>query len=373
MSYGTIAEYDYNLLTGIADNNGGDIEISYFHSILLSDPLPDGINDFPIFKYNKIKNQIIKSLSYLYSLLRLSLYIYIQRPDLIHIQWIKIPKIDRIFLHVYHSLGCKVIYTAHNLVPHNDNRKCVKRDYSRYYSDVDGIIVHSENTRNELSKTFGISLSKICVIPHGLLKIKHNEHDTNSFICNLREAIGIKNEIIVSCLGAQSYYKGTDIIINTWLKSHKLNSSSSIKLIIAGKAKGVDYSPVRDIDNVTIIDRYLTNEEYLALLRISDVTLLPYREISQSGSLLTAIYERKPIIVSHIGGLYQPLEIANIGWDIGEPTVENIEKQLVELINSPNIITEITANRTSWESIYKYYSWNRIGEQTINEYLKLLL
>ena len=156
------------------------------------------------------------------------------------------------------------------------------------------------------------------------------------------------------------------------MKSHRLRSSSSIKLIIAGKAKDIDYSPLRDIDNVIIIDRYLCNEEYLAILRISDITLLPYREISQSGSLLTAISERKPIIVSHVGGLFQPLEIANIGWDIGEPTIENLEKKLIELIDNPEIIAKTTECNEPWDNIYKYYSWNKIGRQTINEYMNLL-
>lgn len=295
-----------------------------------------------------------------------------EKPDLIHIQWIRVPLLDLAMLRFYKLFGGVVFYTAHNVLPHNDNSNKTHRYYKRYYKNVDYIIVHSDNTKQELILKFDLPEEKIMVIPHGILPVTCNRAEIQNEKNRLKETLGIKNQMILSCLGVQSKYKGTDILIDAWKPSDILCKSNRVLLIIAGKAKNIDYEKLNEVDNVRIINEYISDEEYLALLQLSDFTILPYKEISQSGSLLTAINEYTPVLVSHVGGLYQPLEIAKIGWDFGFPNSENLSETIQTLISKEDEVESIKNAAEEWEKIHKYYSWNRIGKMTVEAYKSVI-
>ena len=57
-----------------------------------------------------------------------------------------------------------------------------------------------------------------------------------------------------------------------------------------------------------VLDKFLSDNEFNDLIEKSDVLIFPYRKISQSGVLLTALAHRKPVLVSRVGGLTQPLK-----------------------------------------------------------------
>ena len=366
MSYGTIASYDYNLLCGVAQSIRSDFQVQYYCSFLNSEPDIQGVKRYPIFKYNNKKNHLLKFISYLLSLIRLLLRFMKERPDVAHIQWIRVPNLDYFFLRLFKFSNCKIIYTAHNVLPHNDFSVKTFESYRRYYKAVDIIIVHSENTRRELIDKFGLSPEKIVVIPHGLLPVTVENNIVSQKCDELKKRYALEGYTVISCLGVQSTYKGTDILINAWSNTPALRNNLNIRLLIAGKMKDISYSELQTCSNVVIIDRYLTDEEYIAFLRLSTATIFPYRIISQSGSLFTAINERVPIIVSHTGGLHQPLEIADIGWDFGSSTPENLKSQLIGIIQSGDFLAKRETAR--WDKIHNYYSWDRIGRLTAELY-----
>jgi glycosyltransferase involved in cell wall biosynthesis len=135
-------------------------------------------------------------------------------------------------------------------------------------------------------------------------------------------------------------------------------------LILAGKVVGIDLTPLKQCANVKVEDSRLTNEEYMFLLRRTDVYMLPYRKISQSGALFTAMTEHIPLLVSDAGGLSEPLDMANIGWKVKAGDKESLRQQLIYIANHNEDIAKIKDDSDSWERLCDAYGWTEISHKT---------
>ena len=171
-------------------------------------------------------------------------------------------------------------------------------------------------------------------------------------------------------LGEQSPYKGIDLLAKVWAQNKELYGNDDICLLLVGKQKVINLRQVANFRNVIVENRRIPNEEFLYLLRAVDVYLLPYRQISQSGALLTAISERTHVLVSRVGGLTDPLKIAPIGWEIDKLDEKGLKEALMTIIGTPQKIKETKENNQAWVKVAEHYSWKRIGNETARLYKK---
>lgn len=368
MSYGTIAQYDKGLLDGIRAELRDGENIVYLCSKFLPYTYQYPIKTVKIFNYNKLSNSFLKGLSYVWSYICIISILLVKRPKVIHIQWIRSPKLDYYILGCIQKLGIKVVYTVHNVIPHNNNNIKIKRSYRKYYIRVNQIIVHSEATRKELILDFNIDPCKINVVRHGILHIDVDKEKVFKEEEEILKTIDLKDKIVFSCLGQQSTYKGSDIIIDAWRTNKNLNSNPNLVLILAGNFKNVNPDTLATYENVYIEKGYISDERYMAYLNLSSATLLPYRQISQSGALLTALSAEVPVVVSDIGGLGDPLRVASIGWNIGQPNANNFSSTLINIISKPDELAAKKSNKKEWEKFFKMFSWKEIGKITKNIY-----
>ena len=264
-----------------------------------------------MFKYSNKNNIILKVSSYIFSLIRILIKVVFNKPKLVHIQWIKFWFLDFIFLLFLKLFGVKVIYTIHNVLPHKSSF-LDKYKYKIYYKNVDILIVHSESTKNELIQKFKLH-NKIKILGHGPLDILIEESYLEIEKQKIYKSLELEGKIVFSVLGFQDFYKGTDLIIDLWKRELKFQNQDKYKLVIWGKNKGVDFSDIQHIPNVHIRDEYISDIEFKSILQLTNVLLMPYRKISQSGLLFTAINENVPVIACNNGGLSEPFKFGVIG------------------------------------------------------------
>lgn len=364
MSYNNLSLYDYSLLSNI-DND--KFTINYYCSKYYDSKTLENVRTSKIFKYNKIKNNLGKAISYIYSLFLILIDIYRFKPDIIHIQWTKIIFFDYIFLLLARLRKSKVVFTAHNVLPHNYSKK-YDRSYSRYYKKVDKIIVHTSKTKSELIELFSIDATKIEIVPHGLLTNNNDLDIVQKIKSKLLQNLHLQNKVVFSSLGLQSKYKGFELLKEVWTNTPELNSNNHIQLLIVGRTDNISFDDLAQFDNVTIIDRFVDNNEFIAFTQLSDVVLLPYISISQSGVLLTVLNESIPVMVSSAGGLSDPLDIAKVGWNIGKADYENVKKGLLFLSSHNEEIHDIKRNKKNWDKIRQFYSWDKISSKTLSLY-----
>ena len=214
-----------------------------------------------------------------------------------------------------------------------------------------------------------ISERKIKVIFHGVLNSDTAKADVISRAEELRELLHIKpSDIVFSCLGLQKEYKGTSLVIDIWADNPELNANPNTHLLIVGRSYGIDYTPIIGFSNVYILDQMISDLDFDAYLHLSSAILLPYIRISQSGLLFSAVNQHIPVLVSDVGGLTEPLSYGNIGWNIGTPTKENLQRQMLELVRRPDEIEAIKNNSQEFDKVRKAYDWESIGEKTSSLY-----
>lgn len=313
-----------------------------------------------IFNYNYyLKRNIFKIISYIYSQFKLVKWILNNNPDIIHIQWVRLPIFDSIILFIVKKLRkrSKIVYTAHNALPHDSNNKLFLYQYYILYHLFDGIIVHINRTKQELINLFHLAETSIREIPHGTLE----------FDVYITEKRLYPDKTLFSMTGSMNYYKGVDILINAWISNKNLINDYTIHLIIAG-ASNIPLEKIPSNSNITIINRQLTDTEYQLIINSTDVGILPYRQISQSGVLLSLLTKHKPVIVSDCGGLTQPFNIGKVGWIIDGLSAETLSKTIQNVVQNKQDILNIQNDNILWNKIDNFYSWKNIGRYTMDFY-----
>lgn len=365
-SYRNLSIYDYNLMVNM------DKEIHYFCSKYYDYlDLPHNIRKHNVFKYNKINNVVLKAFSYIFSYIIFSFWAIRKKPDIIHVQWFRIEKFDYIMLKIIKKITkTKIVFTAHNILPHNSADKYLGV-YKKIYYFVDAIIVHTSDTKKKIVEIFKVSDSKIFVIQHGLLKLNVDEREYERMKTEYEKKYNLEGKIVFTSLGEQSMYKGVDVIADVWNSTPQLSNNTKCTLLIVGKCKNIQLDYLKNIGNVVVDSRRIPDEEFLFLLRHTDVYLLTYRTISQSGAMLTALSEKVPILVTDEGGLAEPLKIAKVGWCIDELTTDKLRQKMLEIIEKPEDIEILKTNQNEWNKIFKVYDWKNITKQTTKLYNSL--
>ena len=111
--------------------------------------------------------------------------------------------------------------------------------------------------------------------------------------------------------------------------------------------------------NIEFIPEYVSDEVLYKYIADSDIIVLPYREISQSGALLLALSTKRLIITSDIPSFKETL--AGTGEDTffengNAASLSNLIKKYVDGLVDENKQLDII------ESLEAKYSWENIAE-----------
>jgi len=249
-----------------------------------------------------IKEKVFRVINYYKKLFR-----FIRKTNIkvVHIQWIRFSLIDGILFSLCTRMfGKKVIYTAHDIVPHDRNTLLNRLIFRLVYKSQDEIIVHTEFIRNRILNEFNILKNKVHFIEHGV----YNIQTTKEITCeNARDYFNLsKDDFVILFFGRIAKYKGVELIASNINKFTCENGK--VKLIIAGEV-AKDYETdflnfLNNIDTTNIIQRlsFIKTSDVELLFKSSDVTILPYKEASQSGVLFLSYAYGTPVIASRIGG-----------------------------------------------------------------------
>jgi glycosyltransferase involved in cell wall biosynthesis len=193
-------------------------------------------------------------------------------------------------------LAVKNVVTLHTVYHPNSGRRDALLFQKMLATDiVDAIIVHSWVQEFELIAQ-GVPPGKIQRIPHGTL--------INPYISaprtKLLKSLGISPEMVKGFIlitpGFIREDKGLDVLMEA-LKGIDMKYT----FIAAGEAKSPKVTGLLEENpNTIIIDRYLSHDEILRLIAISDAIILPYKDkpgtYSVSGILHLSMGSLRPII-----------------------------------------------------------------------------
>jgi glycosyltransferase involved in cell wall biosynthesis len=200
-----------------------------------------------------------------------------------------------VYLRTVQVLGYKIVWTAHDLVPHE--RVFANDDRARgvLLSKAKVVIALSEATAIEL-RTLGAR--SVRVIPMGSYAEPYPVTMTRE---KARASFGFdQNDVVVSLIGRVEAYKGADLLLQA---AALLPTSSRIKVLLAGFCTDKAYQRellhlAGEAKGRAVLDfQWIPDEELARYLQASDFAAFPFREITNSGSILLAQSFGRPVII----------------------------------------------------------------------------
>jgi glycosyltransferase involved in cell wall biosynthesis len=376
--------YNYSLCKALA-KTGCEVELAT--SPFLYDDLPDkgdfdlshlfhralnlaAANRLALFKNAWIR-RLFKALEYPIDLMFLGRHIEQAKPDVLHYQWVWMPTLDGLMLKRFKAMGIQLVYTAHNVLPHEE-RRWHRKQYASLHKTVNQIIVHSESNKRELLGTFVLDARNVHVIPQGNFDDFSSEALTKE---KAKEMLGIDpKQRVILFSGLIRRYKGVKSLIRAFPMVKKRLPTT--KLLIAGKPNE-DFSPYENligglgiVEDVITHLRFIPYKELTAYFCAADVVVLPYLKTYQSAVVFTAYTFGRPVIATATGGLPEMVEEGKSGYVV----LPADEKMLAEAI------CEILSNETKMVEMGCYarhlaetkYAWPDIARATLEVYRSLV-
>ncbi len=208
--------------------------------------------------------------------------------------------------------GARLVYTVHNLSPHEQSLPVLSRVASRLvFGLADALHVHDETVRVRVAQHCGTP-KKVHVVPHG----SYIGAYPNS--CTRQEARAKlqlpEDAFIYLCLGQVRRYKGVQDLISAFGQLPAGNQ----QLVLAGHVHDTAYAQqlaltTEALSGIHTWFSYVDDAEVQYFMQACDVCVLPYRDMTTSGAAILAFSFGKPIVAPALGGFP---ELADAGRGI---------------------------------------------------------
>jgi glycosyltransferase involved in cell wall biosynthesis len=323
--------------------------------------------------------KMIRGIEYIASMAHL-IFIYLNAgPDIIHIQWLLLYPFDFIWLKIlrfmFRKRKTKLVLTAHNVLPHVDGQN-YKEILLKIYSQFDALIVHSESLKSQVYDIFGESAKNwmIKIIPEGNSDIffkKVKMEEVKKYLDLIKQKSCGRSFLFAGIIHKN---KGLDLLLKAW-EIHIENFSDDILYIVGKPEYNIENELkfIREKLNKTVRVSlgYKSDEELLAYYLSTDFVVLPYKEASQSGVLLTALTLGKPVIATKVGAITETVNFFDAGYLVSPNDIISLSKALNEAarisVGTLSKWSNAIRNKVKIE-----LSWDKIAADTFKLYNILL-
>lgn len=193
----------------------------------------------------------------------------------------------------------------------------------------------------------------------------------------LRTHLGVKpNEHVVLFFGTLNKYKGVEDLIQAF--PAVVARETSARLVIAGfPGKDVDTEMLQAMARQLKVDQsiswyldYVPNEWISSLMAMSDVMVLPYRAITQSGVLQIAYACGKPVVATRVGGLPDVIEEGKSGFLVPPQDPAALAEAVIKVLQDPELARAM--GQRARELAETRYAWRVVAERMKGAFEKRL-
>lgn len=283
-------------------------------------------------------------------------------PDLLILQWwvpYWTPSLTVISRWIKRHTKIPIIYICHNVVPHDGGGILDRRFAITVLRQGDAFVVHSEQDRHRLHALLPEALIYKAFLP---TYAELAAQSATVPAAGLRRQLNLPQNIpILLFFGFVRPYKGLDYLIQALplvldqLPAHLLvvgefwGSSDFYERYIL--EYGVEHA-------VTLVNRYVPNEELGQYFDLADVVVLPYISATQSAVVQLALGFGKPVITTRVGGLHEVVQDGVNGMIVppqdevalADAIVRFYRDQVAAQLNA-NIAESRRKDSFSWQSL----------------------
>ncbi|HEY3830011.1 MAG TPA: glycosyltransferase family 4 protein [Solirubrobacteraceae bacterium] len=296
--------------------------------------------------------------------------------DVVHFQWLTMQPLDVHLLPPRRPPAArpKRVLTAHDVLP-REPRPGQLSAQRRLYERMDAVVVHTEHGRRRLCEELGLAKELVHVIPHGVLRPWEGEA-AGDLPLELRRVEGP----VVLFMGLLRPYKGLDVLLAAWqavAAETGRTGTGAAELWIVGMPR-MDIVPLRAAaqaaeragsGRVRLVPRFVSDAEIRALMCRASLLVAPYREIEQSGVVLTALGAGKPLLLSDAGG-FPEIAASGAARTMRAGDARALADALRELLGDPALLDAMATHARAAAS--GKYSWGAVAQAHLRLYERVL-
>lgn len=247
--------------------------------------------------------------------------------------------------------GC---YICHNVIPH-EHSFMDKLLLHFVFSSGNAFITHSRQDHDELLRLR--PHATVYRSPHPSYEIFAGENEANEK--DSKNRLGLPGKKVLLFFGYIREYKGLEFLLQAM---ELLNPEEGYHLLVVGEFYD-NKEKYRTVMNkllkkgqLTLIDKYVRNEDVFNYFSASDIVIAPYIRATQSGVIQIAYGFLKPVIAARVGGIPEVVIDGQTGYLVPPADAEAIAAAVQRYFDSnqddrfrKNIIKE-----------NKKYSWGHM-------------
>jgi glycosyltransferase involved in cell wall biosynthesis len=247
----------------------------------------------------------------------------------------------------------RVLFLCHNVLSHEGNR--LDRLLARYaLGAADACLLHSESDAAFLAELRpGL---RRAVHPHPRYEVFRRDLPSRA---EARDRLGVgEGERMALFFGYVRAYKGLDLALEALARV----DDPSLRLWVVGEfyeERAPYEARIRELgiaERVTLVDRYVANEEVPVFFQAADLVVQPYRSATQSGIAQIAAAFARPVLATRVGGLPEQIEDGRTGLLVPPADPAALAAALARFFAEelgPGMETAIlaAAERFSWASL----------------------
>ena len=303
--------------------------------------------------------------------------------QLFHILWFrKLPVLERTVLNAFFRiLGKKLLFTAHNVDDRARDGKAAgmadRLSLTFLYRAVHHVFVHTERMKQELLRQFRVPAQNITVIPFGINDLIPPSSLSRA---EAKHRCGFAaDERVVLFFGNIAPYKGLEDLVRAF--ADLARDGGRYTLLLAGHPKDRSCEPYWGgiealIDELGLGPRvrkelgYIPDAQVGEIFRASDVSVLPYRRVYQSGVLALSYAQGVPAIVADVGSLKDDVIEGETGLVFRPGDVSDLASKLRDYFAADLFADLDTRSRKIQEYGAERFSWTRNADLTCAVYAR---
>jgi glycosyltransferase involved in cell wall biosynthesis len=323
-----------------------------------------------------LPSKVIRVSAYYAKLIR---YAAISKAKIFHILWNnKFELLDRTILALYYKLLGKRIVLSHNVnIDRRDGKdtRLSRLTLQIQYGLADHIFVHTDKMKSELIGEFGVTGTRVTIIPFG---INNAVPRTNLSSSEARRRLGIRDsDKAILFFGKIGPYKGLDYLIAAFQET--LARRDDYRLIIVGSPRAGSEQYWRAIREeiqkdarILVRAEFIPDDEIEIYFKATDILVLPYRHIYQSGVLFLGYSFGLPVLAADVGSLKEEIVEGETGFVFKPDDPADLGKAIDRYFAS-DLYANLRYRREKIQAFAnRRHSWDTVGDLTMQVYSELL-
>ena len=287
----------------------------------------------------------------------LLLFLIKNKFDVIHLTW---PA--NVYEFIIYMLKRKIILTVHDPFPHTGlDTRIVRLRRKVAFRCVPHFIILNKAQREKFLSFYHLPSSAVIdsrLSCYTYLNMVEQDMTT------------VPEQKYILFAGKISKYKGVEYLLEAMKKVH--DTFPDIKLVVAGGGKyHFDISEYAALPYIDIRNRFIPDEELVALMNKTQFMVCPYTDATQSGVIMSSFTFGTPVIATRVGGLPEMLGNGKYGMLVKEKDTDAVYQGICSLLSDEEQLADYRKEIAKDYTSDGYLSWKTIAEELRESYLQM--